>query len=58
MIEATQETASNIGTAMKTVIARFTELKENVDELDEDFEDLEYNKIDKALKSVGVNLKD
>lgn len=58
MIEATQETASNIGTAMKTVVARFTELKENVDELDEDFEDLEYNKIDKALKSVGVELKD
>lgn len=58
MIEATQETASNIGTAMKTVIARFTELKENVDDLDEDFEDLEYNKIDKALKSVGVELKD
>jgi hypothetical protein len=30
MIETTQESAENIGTSMKTIIARFTELKENV----------------------------
>ena len=58
IIETTQETGINAGTALKTVIARFTELKENVDDAEESFEDLDYNKVDKALKSVGINLKD
>lgn len=58
MIETTQEAPENIGTAMKTIIARFTELKENVSEADSEFEDLDYNKVDKALKSVGINIKD
>jgi hypothetical protein len=49
----------NIGTAMKTIIARFTELKENVaGTADSEFEDLDYNKVDTALKSVGVSIKD
>ena len=44
---------------MKTIIARFTELKENVaGTADSEFDDLDYNKVDKALKSVGVSLKD
>lgn len=43
---------------MKTIIARFTELKENVSASDSEFDDLDYNKVDKALKSVGINLKD
>lgn len=59
MIETTQESAENIGTSLKTIIARFTELKENVaGTSDSEFEDLDYNKVDKALKSVGVSLKD
>lgn len=59
MIETTQESAENIGTSMKTIIARFTELKENVAGTeDSEFDDLDYNKVDKALKSVGVSLKD
>lgn len=58
MIETTQEAPENIGTAMKTIIARFTELKENVSEADSEFDDLDYNKVDKALKSVGISLKD
>ena len=59
MIETTQESAENIGTSLKTIIARFTELKENVAGTeDSSFDDLEYNKVDKALKSVGVSLKD
>lgn len=58
-VETTQESAENIGTAMKTIIARFTELKTNVDQTDDtEFEDLDYNKVDTALKSVGVSLKD
>jgi PBP1b-binding outer membrane lipoprotein LpoB len=43
---------------MKTIIARFTELKNNVSAADSEFEDLDYNKVDKALKSVGISLKD
>lgn len=43
---------------MKTVIARFTELKNNVSAAESEFEDLDYNKVDTALKSVGVQLKD
>ena len=59
MIETTQEAPENIGTAMKTIIARFTELKENIaGTADSEFEDLDYNKVDTALKSVGVSLKD
>ena len=59
MIETTQEAPENIGTAMKTIIARFTELKENVAGTeDSEFEDLDYNKVDIALKSIGVSLKD
>jgi TP901 family phage tail tape measure protein len=55
MIETTQESAENIGTSLKTIIARFTELKNNVAGTSEsEFSDLEYNKVDKALKSVGV----
>lgn len=58
MIETTQEAPENIGTAMKTIIARFTELKENVSAADSEFDDLDYNKVDKALKSIGIQLKD
>ena len=59
MIETTQEAPENIGTAMKTIIARFTELKKNVaGTAESEFEDLDYNKVDTALKSVGVQLKD
>lgn len=58
MIETTQEAPENIGTAMKTIIARFTELKTNVaGTADSEFDDLDYNKVDTALKSVGVSIK-
>ena len=44
---------------MKTIVARFTELKENVaGTAESEFDDLDYNKVDTALKSVGVSLKD
>ena len=44
---------------MKTIIARFTELKKNVaGTADSEFDDLDYNKVDTALKAVGVSLKD
>lgn len=58
MVEATQEAPKNLGTAMKAVLARFSELKENVDSSESEFEDLDYNKVDKALKTVGISIKD
>ena len=58
MLETTQEGAENIGTSLKTIIARFGELKNNVSAADSEFEDLDLNKVDKALKSIGVQLKD
>ena len=59
MIEATQEAPKNLGTAMKAILARFTELKDNVaGTAQSEFDDLDYNKVDKALKSVGITIKD
>lgn len=59
VIETTQESAENIGTSLKTIIARFTEMKQNISGSDEsEFEDLDVNKVETALKSVGVQLRD
>ena len=59
MIETTREAPENLGTAMKTIIARFQEMKKNPLEIvDVDGEEVSYNKIDEALQSIGVNLKD
>ena len=62
IIETTQEAPETAGTAMKTIIARFTEVKELYDKgmlsgTDEEGEAIEINKIDKALQSVGLSLK-
>jgi len=48
---------------MKTIIARFTEVKELFDEgmltgEDEEGEEIDINKIDTALKKVGISLKE
>ena len=63
IIETTQEAPETAGTAMKTIIARFTEVKELFDEglltgEDEEGESIDINKIDTALKKVGISLKD
>jgi TP901 family phage tail tape measure protein len=58
MIEVTQEAPENLGTAMKSVVARFTEVKKNVSDIEGDIEDIDINKVDAALKSVGISLKD
>ena len=58
-IETTREPAENLGTAMKTIVARFQEMKENPLEIAEvDGEEVSYNKVDKALQTIGVSLKD
>lgn len=63
IIETTQEAPETAGTAMKTIIARFTEVKSLFSEgqlkgEDEEGEAIDINKIDAALKSVGISLKD
>lgn len=59
IIETTRESAETAGTAMKTIVARFTELKKNPNELvDVDGEQVDANKIETALKSVGIALRD
>ena len=58
-IETTREPAENIGTAMKTIVARFQEMKQNPLQISEvDGEEVDYNKVDAALQSIGVSLKD
>ena len=57
MIETTRESSENLGTALKTITARFSELKSGMD-MDEDGEIADFNKVDKALKSVGITIGD
>ena len=59
IIETTRESAETAGTALKTVIARFQELKKDPAEIGEiDGEVVDANKIETALRSVGVSLRD
>ena len=59
IIETTRESAETAGTAMKTVIARFQELKKDPSLIGEvDGEMVDANKIETALKSIGVALRD
>ena len=63
IVETTQEAPETAGTAMKTIIARFTEVKQLFDEgmlsgEDTEGEEININKIDTALKTVGISLKD
>ena len=59
IIETTREPAETAGTAMKTIIARFTEMKEATSDLiNVDGEEVSVNKVEAALKSAGVALRD
>lgn len=59
IIETTRESAETAGTAMKTIIARFTELKKDPNEIvSVDGEEVNANKVEAALRSVGVALRD
>lgn len=55
-IETTKEAPEAIGTALKTIIARFQEMKENPMAVLED--GVNANRVEKALKTVGVALRD
>ena len=56
MIETTREAPTNIGTALKTIVANFAQFKEDPTSTTED--GIDVNKVDKALKSVGIQLLD
>ena len=61
IIETTRESAETAGTAMKTVIARFSEVKKLQGEglltgSDEEGEVIDVNKIQTALRSVGISM--
>lgn len=56
MIETTREAPENLGTALKTIIARFGEVKQEID--GEVIELADINRVDTALKSIGISLLD
>lgn len=59
IIETTRESAETAGTALKTVVARFQELKKDPAEIGEvEGEVVDANKIEAALRSVNVALRD
>lgn len=55
MIETTREAPENLGTALKTIIARFQELKDSTEALEDG---VDANKVEKALKQADVALRD
>lgn len=59
IIETTREAPETAGTALKTVIARFTAVNKLTEDqaelLDEDYN---FNNIEKALKTIGISVKD
>lgn len=63
IIESTRESAETSGTALKTVLARFGEVKKLIDTgktegTTDEGEAVDVNKIDIALKTIGVRLTD
>jgi len=63
MIETTRESAETAGTALKTVIARFSEVKKLYSQgdlmgTDEEGEEIDVNKVSQALRSAGINLNE
>ena len=58
MIATTRESATNIGTALKSIISRYGEMKENMTGVDEEGEEYSLNKVDKALQSIGISIHD
>lgn len=63
IIETTRESAETAGTALKTVIARFSEVKKLVDKglltgKDGEDEVIDVNKVSQALRTAGINLNE
>ena len=63
IIETTRESAETAGTALKTVIARFSEVKKLYSEgqltgQDEEGEEIDVNRVSTALRAAGINLNE
>lgn len=59
MIETTREAPENLGTAMKTIVARFQELKKDPALIEPiDGEMVDANKVESALRTVDIQLRD
>ena len=63
VVETTREPPETAGTALKTIIARFGELKElftqgQLTGEDENGEEIVVNRVDKALQTAGIDLKE
>ena len=61
IIETTRESAETAGTALKTVVARFSEVKKLVDAdqlkgQDEEGQVIDVNKVSQALRTAGIDL--
>ena len=61
IIETTRESAETAGTALKTVVARFSEVKKLVDTdqlkgTDEEGQAIDVNKVSAALRTAGIDL--
>lgn len=58
MVAVTRESATNIGSAMKSIASRYGELTKDPTKLvDEDGEAMAFNKVDAALQSVGISMR-
>ena len=63
-IETTREAPENIGTAMKTIVARFAGLTKDPSELSQDMQEalegevVEANRVEAALRAAGVQARD
>ena len=57
MVAVTRESASNIGSAMKSIASRYGELTKDPTKLiDEEGEQMDFNKVDTALRSIGISM--
>ena len=58
MVATTRESANNIGSAMKSIASRYGELtKDPAKLMDAEGEAMSFNRVDTALKSVGISLQ-
>ena len=59
MEQTTRESAQNIGSALKSIISRYGEMKASPNKLlNIDGEEVAFNKVDTALQSIGISIKD
>ena len=58
MVAVTRESATNIGSAMKSIASRYGELTKDPQKLlDSEGEAMSFNKVDAALQSVGISMQ-